>query len=700
MNVGRDKAQVGDVSIPAAAAAAVTTASPPERKLGETGSCSWRGDSMDSHAEQRLPPGNDLPPVYSCPVSRERPGSENPNNTPGPEGAGAALPVVHRTTSFSVLDILDPNKFNSKSRRACAVLYKAAAGAEYTLVTEEKLEEADSEAKALADELQTGRRKPSADLRSKYRGGGRNDKFSGRDGDHQPSQGMFSLLGEAAPADPASHRIGRLGGRPASPSLLEVQTWCPGATWGVVSNSRPFFEAKPERRGSSPLAPGRGSFREALPVHRPEAAQGKRVRLEIVWFGCLPCRSRTLPPGGPSPATPFQKSVTFARGDVSWPEAGRWRNASGSGGRDLPRGGFHGGRAPSRTQVPPLSGRRDGAVVHSGWVRVSVRCGGELLGAWRMEGWPKGPGESRGRPDLLSLFCAEPGDLYRTQDAEVDSSTRRSPCPESEAADEEDDEEDEDDEEEEEEGLCSEESSHSEGGGSSGLGGTVEAGGGLPAEEAPRQPPPSLPPQPQAAPQQPPPGTPSAPQQQQQQPSQAGQTSAPSGKAKRKRPGSDSKSGKPRRARTAFTYEQLVALENKFKATRYLSVCERLNLALSLSLTETQVKIWFQNRRTKWKKQNPGADTSAPTGGGGGGGGGVGGGGGLSGALSPLSHSPPMGSHGLGMHGPPGAYGGHPAGGLVCAAQLPFLPSPAAVLSPFVLGSQTYGAPAFYAPHL
>lgn len=77
----------------------------------------------------------------------------------------------------------------------------------------------------------------------------------------------------------------------------------------------------------------------------------------------------------------------------------------------------------------------------------------------------------------------------------------------------------------------------------------------------------------------------------------------------------DSKSqnaGKPRRARTAFTYEQLVALENKFKTTRYLSVCERLNLALSLSLTETQVKIWFQNRRTKWKKQNPGMDVNSP----------------------------------------------------------------------------------------
>ncbi|KAM6329749.1 NK1 transcription factor-related protein 2 [Podargus strigoides] len=70
--------------------------------------------------------------------------------------------------------------------------------------------------------------------------------------------------------------------------------------------------------------------------------------------------------------------------------------------------------------------------------------------------------------------------------------------------------------------------------------------------------------------------------------------------------------GKPRRARTAFTYEQLVALENKFRATRYLSVCERLSLALSLSLTETQVKIWFQNRRTKWKKQHPGAEGAAP----------------------------------------------------------------------------------------
>ncbi|OON17976.1 homeobox domain protein, partial [Opisthorchis viverrini] len=74
-----------------------------------------------------------------------------------------------------------------------------------------------------------------------------------------------------------------------------------------------------------------------------------------------------------------------------------------------------------------------------------------------------------------------------------------------------------------------------------------------------------------------------------------------------------SQNAKPRRARTAFTYEQLVTLENKFKTTRYLSVCERLNLALALNLTETQVKIWFQNRRTKWKKQNPGKDVNVPS---------------------------------------------------------------------------------------
>ncbi|XP_034454696.1 NK1 transcription factor related 2-like,b [Hippoglossus hippoglossus] len=171
-----------------------------------------------------------------------------------------------------------------------------------------------------------------------------------------------------------------------------------------------------------------------------------------------------------------------------------------------------------------------------------------------------------------------------------------------------------------------------------------------------------------------------------------GQTNGGQGvKPKRKRSGSDSKSGKPRRARTAFTYEQLVALENKFKSTRYLSVCERLNLALSLSLTETQVKIWFQNRRTKWKKQNPGADTSAPTGAGGPGGAGGGG----MGGLSPLSPSPPLSGH-LAMHAGYASHHHPPTGSLV---QLPFLTA-SHVLSPFMLGTQSYAAPAFYSTHL
>lgn len=57
-----------------------------------------------------------------------------------------------------------------------------------------------------------------------------------------------------------------------------------------------------------------------------------------------------------------------------------------------------------------------------------------------------------------------------------------------------------------------------------------------------------------------------------------------------------------KRPRTAFTAEQLQRLKAEFQANRYITEQRRQSLAQELNLNESQIKIWFQNKRAKIKK--------------------------------------------------------------------------------------------------
>lgn len=90
------------------------------------------------------------------------------------------------------------------------------------------------------------------------------------------------------------------------------------------------------------------------------------------------------------------------------------------------------------------------------------------------------------------------------------------------------------------------------------------------------------------------------PQQQMSSPGQASQNGSTNGQSNQG--GNNNKNKK--HTRPTFSGHQIYVLEKTFEQAKYLAGPERAKLAYQLAMSESQVKVWFQNRRTKWRKRS------------------------------------------------------------------------------------------------